>query len=115
MTAHSPAAPSDSTTRPIASGLFLLAALFLAGGTLGLAVGVPLDKALRPDSHGFPGLLGLLVGTPAGALLGLVAGLWRLKRLSYEQRLRFGVLALGVAAVAACGLYGAVLLGIMSW
>ncbi len=99
----------------IASGLFFLAALTVGGGALGLTVGVPLDKVLRPGSHGFPGLLGILLGTPAGALLGLGVGLWWFRRLSLQRRLRAGALALGAAALCALGLFGADQLGLMRW
>ena len=101
--------------RFVVSGLFFLAAFIVGGGALGLTVGVLLDKALNQDAHGFPGLLGLLLGTPVGALLGLIVGLSRLKRLAPEQRFRLGGLALGVTGVCALGLFGAVQLGLMRW
>jgi hypothetical protein len=111
----SPQREHGFTARNIVTGLFFLAALTVGGGALGLAVGVPLDKVLRPHAHGFPGLGGLLLGTPIGALLGLGVGLWWLTRLSVHQRLRLGGLALGVAALCAIGLSGAVALGLMRW
>lgn len=112
---EAPARGSVSTARAIGSGLFSLAALTVGGGALGLTVGVLTDKALRQDAHGFPGLFGLLLGTPVGALLGLVVGLWLLRRQTVGQRVRTGGLALAVAAVCALGLFGAVQLELMRW
>jgi hypothetical protein len=106
---------NTSAASAIATGLFVLAALTVGGGALGLTVGVLLDKALRPDSHGFPGLFGLLLGTPVGALLGLVVGLVLLRRQSLNQRLRTGSLAIAMAFACALGLFGAVQLGLMRW
>ncbi|WP_164001068.1 hypothetical protein [Pyxidicoccus caerfyrddinensis] len=106
---------NTSTASAIATGLFVLAALTVGGGALGLTVGVLSDKAVNHDAHGFPGLFGLLVGTPVGALLGLVLGLLLLKRQSFSQRFRTGALALAVAAACALGLFGAVQLELMRW
>ncbi|HZI16284.1 MAG TPA: hypothetical protein VE153_38320 [Myxococcus sp.] len=103
------------TARTLASGLFFLAALAFGGGALGLTVGVLLDKALRPHAHGFPGLAGLVLGTPAGVLLGLGVGIGWMTRLSARQRYRLGGLTLGVASLCALGLFGAVELGLMRW
>lgn len=103
------------TARTLASGLFFLAALALGGGALGLTVGVLLDKALSSHPHGVPGLVGLLLGTPAGVLLGLGMGIGWMTRLSARQRYRLGGLALGVGAVCALGMFSAVQLGWMRW
>ncbi len=103
------------TKRTLASGLFLLAALAVGGGAFGLTVGVLLDKALSSDGHGFPGLAGLLLGTPSGALLGLGVGIVKMTRLSGRQRYRFGGIALGVGALCALELFVAVQLGWMRW
>lgn len=106
---------SHATAASLLGGLFFLVALVLGGGVVGLTVGVPLDKALHPNPHGLPGLGGLLVGVPAGALLGLGLGLVGLRRLSHAQRLRFGLFVLIVGAACALGLWGSVLLGVMRW
>lgn len=113
---HAAGEPRPATAAwRFASGLFFLAALTVGGGALGLTVGVLLDKALRRHAHGFSGLLGLLLGTPAGALLGFGGSLLWLGRLAPDQRLRRGALALGVAGTCGLGLLGAVQLGLMRW
>lgn len=104
-----------STAHTLASGLFLLTALVVGGAALGLTVGVLLDMAVNDNGHGFPGLGGLLLGTPVGALLGLGLGVSLLRRQSFAQRFRTGALALAVAAACALGMSGAVQLGLMSW
>ncbi|WP_044278329.1 hypothetical protein [Myxococcus stipitatus] len=100
----------------VASAVFLLVALFLSGGTVGLTVGVVLDQALSPATHhGFPGLGGLLVGTPVGALLGAGTALFLMRGRTPSQRLRLALLALTVGTACALGLWGSVLLGLMDW
>ncbi|QSQ20982.1 hypothetical protein JY651_38130 [Pyxidicoccus parkwayensis] len=113
MNTHSGA--NASPIHAITSGLFLLAALFVGGGALGLTVGVLVDKSVNDNGHGFPGLGGLLMGTPVGALLGFGLGLLLLRRQSHAQRVRTGAVGLGVAAACALGMFGAVQLGLMSW
>ncbi|QSQ11581.1 hypothetical protein [Myxococcus landrumensis] len=96
--------------------MFLFVALVLSGGTVGLTVGVVLDKTLSPATHhGFPGLAGLLMGTPVGALLGAGIALFVMRGRTPHQRLRLALLALTVGTICALGLWSSVLLGIMDW
>lgn len=116
----SPSAPSlsqpSSNERSVASALFLLVALFFSGGSVGLTVGVVLDKTLSAKTHhGFPGLGGLLFGTPTGALLGFVVGLFLLRGRSPRQRMYLALFALVVGTVCALGLWGSVQSGLMDW
>ncbi|MDY7226401.1 hypothetical protein [Hyalangium rubrum] len=97
------------------SGLFFIMAFCVCGGVVGLTVGVPLDKFLRPHAHGFPGLLGILLGVPVGALLGLGVGVWKVRGLEPKRREHLGGLALLAAAACASGLFLAVQTGLMRW
>ncbi|MBJ6766019.1 hypothetical protein JGU66_35145 [Myxococcaceae bacterium JPH2] len=114
-----PASPSVSVSTQLgvslASAAFLVVAFLLSGGSVGLTVGVVIDKAIDSDPHGLPGLMGLVLGTPTGALLGTVVGLFCLRGRTRHQRVRLGWLALAVGAVCALGMWGSVQLGLMSW
>ncbi|RJS27285.1 hypothetical protein DRW03_02620 [Corallococcus sp. H22C18031201] len=99
----------------MASAAFLLVAFLLAGGAVGLTLGVVIDKAIDSDPHGLPGVMGLVLGTPTGAFLGTVVGLFCLWGRTPHQRMRMGWIALAVGALSALGLWGSVLVGIMKW